>query len=160
MSTETIETVTIEQVREAQRNAPLSEDTKTLQRQYDAQRTATERALRIARYRAEQAEQHAKEQALKARIWALERLCPPTGFALRLISIQRAQYLMMAPAQAGGWVAVELPEIAGKLVALLPSFFTDGRQVTAEHVRQCWMRGCYETDELEDALKKLSTLAA
>lgn len=156
--------VTIDEVKAAQRTAPLADATRALQREYEAQRSAVRREAAARRWREAEAAKAERFRCLTAEIKAL-RLCTDAqleeqGMKLVAIAHQTAAYYGMAPKVAGGWVAVHLPFGSRYLyAALIPLSFSEGGKLTTGGLREAWLAIAYELEHLEDILHFLSTLA-
>lgn len=148
-------TITLDQVREAQRNAPTSIETKDLQRQYERQQNEIKAAERAAKSLAAEAAAKTEGKRLKNLILRPRTLIE--GVRLVVMSRQQAEWAGNAPAVAGGWVAVNLPRAEDGLYALVAETWnTCLYDVSITEVAQTWADECIDNDELSEALAKLN----
>lgn len=166
--------ITIDQVKEAQRNAPTAQETKQLQRDFAAQVNKELRAITTQTRREKQAIVSAKAEELRAQLLQIGAQASKTGtrpgFFLRAITQKDAEFLMMAPYVLGGWVAVGLPkyERNGKYyhAALLPDTMAEyGFPLVARNLAEQWAEEiyCADEDDIETAVSmiaKMSTVSA
>lgn len=158
--------ITIEEVKAAQRSAPLAAETKAMQREYDAQRSAAHREARAAIWRAERAAEAERFKALtesinRLRLFNAAQLAEQ-GRKLVAIPYKTAAYYGMAPKVAGGWVAVKLPfgDWHQLYAAVIPLHWTEGRALTAAILRDAWLEIAIDRHDLGSVLHFLSDLAA
>ena len=165
---------TIEQVKEAQRNAPTAPETKQLQRDFAAQVNNELRAITAKKRREKQAIVSAKAEELRAQLLQIGAEASKTGtrkgFSLRAITQKTAEDLMMAPSVLGGWIAVGLPKFERKgkyyFAALLPDRLAEyGFPIAARNLADQWAEEiyCTDDDDIETAvamIAKMSTVSA
>ena len=163
--------ITIDQVKEAQRNAPTAPETKQLQRDFAAQVNNELRAITVQTRREKQAIVSAKAEELRAQLLQIGAEASKTGtragFSLRAITQKDAEFLMMAPSVLGGWVAVGLPKFErnGKYyhAALLPDRFAEyGFPIAARNLAEQWAEEIYCTDEdaIATAVEMIAKMSA